>query len=204
MSILSASMGISRYRVMEPVNNEVLGEIPQRLKEFSFRDIDDTTDERSFGWTNIDDFLDVSWTKSPPEKGQYLTFSLRLETRRVSPAVFKKHFQIALNKEMAQNKEAGKEFISRARKQEIREQVMLKLRARALPIPTTFDVAWDTNSGRVILDTTNTKAKALFEDHFQASFDLHLEPLTPFYLALNMLGEEAASTLENLEPTQFA
>jgi hypothetical protein len=69
--------------------------------------IDATTDERSFGWTNIDDMLDVGFTQSPPEKAHYLAFSLRLETRRVQPAVFKKHYQIALKAETAKAKEQG-------------------------------------------------------------------------------------------------
>lgn len=203
MGILSASTGLTRYRIMDDVTNELLRDIPQRLRQNRFHDIDDSAEERSFGWTNIDDMLDVEWTQSPPEKAHYFAFTLRLETRRVQPAVFKKHFQIAIKKDLAQAKEQGKNYVSRARKQEIKEQVMLRLRARSLPIPAVFDVIWNTQNHRIFLDTTNAKARALFEDHFFNTFELRLEPLTPFFLAMDQLGEDAARTLEDLEPSIF-
>lgn len=203
MSFLSSSVALTRYRIVEDVPSTLYQAVPTRLKEWAFRDIDATTDERSFGWTNIDDMLDVAFASSPPEKAHYLAFSLRLETRRVQPAVFKKHYQIALKAETAKAKEQGKNFLSRDRKRELKEQVELKLRARSLPVPAIFSALWNTQDNQVWLDTTNAKARALFEDLFAMTFELHLEPLSPFFLALEMLGEDAAASLENLEPTLF-
>ena len=203
MSILSASLGLTRYRIIEEVPNELLGQIPEKLKQFCFVDIDATADERSFGWTNFDDMLDMNWTQSPPEKAEYFVFKLRLDTRRIPPSVLKKHLTIALNKELEHNKEQGKNFVSRDRKREIKEQVTLRLRARSFPIPAVFDVMWTPSANRVYLDTTNAKVRALFEDYFALTFDLHLEPLTPFFMAMDVLGEEAAPRLESLEPTIF-
>jgi len=203
LSILSASTGLTRYRVIEEVSDDFLRELPEKLKQFKFIDIDNTAEERSFGWTNFDDMLDMEWIQSPPEKANYFTFALRLDTRRIQPAVLKKHFTIALNKELAQAKEQGKNFVSRDRKREIKEQVTLRLRAKSLPIPAVFDVIWDPSNNRIYIDTTNAKACALFEDYFTLTFDLHLEPLTPFFLAMDILGEEAAGKLENLDPTIF-
>lgn len=203
MSILSASLGLTRYRIIEEVPKELLSEVPEKLQQFCFVDIDATADERSFGWTNIDDMLDMNWTQSPPEKAEYFTFSLRLDTRRIPPAVLKKHNTIALNKELAHNKEQGKNFVSRDRKKEIKEQVTLRLRARTFPIPASFDVIWNPSVNRVYLTTTNSKVRALFEDYFALTFELHLEPLTPFFQAMEVMGEDAAPKLENLEPTIF-
>jgi hypothetical protein len=166
-------------------------------------DIDGTADERAFGWANIDDMLDMNWTVSPPEKANYFAFSLRLDTRRIPPSVLKKHNTIAVNKELAHNKEQGKNFVSRDRKREIKEQVALRLRARTLPIPAVFDIIWNPTTNRIYLSTTNAKVRSLFEDHFTLTFDLHLEPLTPFFMAMDILGEDAAPRLENLDPTIF-
>ena len=203
MSILSASLGLTRYRIIEEVSNELLQQVPDKLKQFCMVDIDGTADERSFGWTNIDDMLDMNWTQSPPEKADYFAFGLRLDTRRISPAVLKKHNTIALNKELEHNKEQGKNFVSRDRKREVKEQVTLRLRARTLPIPAVFDIIWNPAANRIYLTTTNAKVCALFEDQFTLTFDLHLEPLTPFFMAMDILGEEAAPRLENLDPTIF-
>jgi DNA recombination-dependent growth factor C len=201
--ILSASLGLTRYRVVEDIPDSLWREAPKLLQDNAFRDIDDTVDERSFGWCNLDNMLDMAWADSPPEKGHYLCFSLRLDTRRIPPAVFKKHVMIALAQELAQAKAEGKAFLSKDRRREIKDQVMLRLRARSLPIPAVFDAVWNTQSGRILFCSTNSKAKGLFEDHFQLTFGLTLEPLTPFFLAMDMLGEAAASRLETLEPTSF-
>nr|WP_279593521.1 hypothetical protein [Pseudodesulfovibrio sp. S3-i] len=194
---------MTRYRIIEEVSNELLQKVPDKLKQFCMVDIDGTADERSFGWTNIDDMLDMNWTQSPPEKADYFAFGLRLDTRRISPAVLKKHNTIALNKELEHNKEQGKNFVSRDRKREVKEQVTLRLRARTLPIPAVFDIIWNPAANRIYLTTTNAKVCALFEDQFTLTFDLHLEPLTPFFMAMDILGEEAAPRLENLDPTIF-
>ncbi len=205
MPILSASLGITRYRVVGDIPDSLWREAPERLKggDVVFRDIDASVEERSFGWCNLDNMLDLDWADSPPEKGHYLCFSLRLDTRRIPPAVFKKHCLIALTQELAQAKAEGKAFISKDRRREIKDQVMLRLRARSLPIPAVFDVVWNTQSGRVLLLTTNSKVKAMFEEHFEKTFGLELEALTPFALAAEMLGEAAVSRLENIEPTAF-
>ena len=204
MSILSASTGLTRYRIMEEVTDEQIREFPDKLRKYAFIDIDSTTDERSFGWTNIDDFLDVQWRKSPPEKAHYMAFSLRLETRRIAPAVMKKHLLIAMEAELEKAKELGKNYVSRSRKAELKDQVRIRLMARSLPIPAVFDAVWNLNNHHLLLDTTNAKACSLFEDHFKECFELTLEPLTPFYLAMDMLGgEKAAPKLEALDPTLF-
>ncbi len=203
MPILSASLGLTRYRVVEAIPDSLWAEAHKRLKDNAFRDIDATTDERAWGWCNIDNMLDMDWADSPPEKGHFLCFSLRLDTRRIPPAVFKKHCMIALASELEQAKAEGKAFISKDRRREIREMVMLRLRARSLPVPAVFDAVWNMQTGRVLFCSTNAKAKTLFEDHFNLSFGLNLEPLTPFFLAMDMLGEAATQRLETLEPTNF-
>lgn len=203
MSLISSSTGLTRYRVVEDVPDELFRQVPELLKRHAFQDIDNTADERSFGWTNFDDMLDTEWVESIPDKGQFIVFSLRLETRRIPPATLKKHFNIALKRELIQAKEQGKNFLSRDRKKEIKEQVTLKLRARFLPIPAVFDAAWDVRTNRVYFDSGNAKSRELFEDCFKLTFDLSLEPLTPFFLARDMLGEDMVAKLEGLEPTIF-
>lgn len=203
MPILSASVGLTRYRIVEEIPDTLIREIPELLTKFAFKDIDHTAEERSFGWVNFDDMLDDKWSVSPPEKGEYFTFALRLDTRRIQPAVLKKHLQIALNHEMAEAKKEGKNFISRDRKREIKDQVTLKLRARSLPIPAIFDVVWNVPENRLYLATTNAKVMDMFEQYFDDTFQLNLEPLTPFFLAMDKLGEEAVQKLESLDPTIF-
>ena len=108
MSILSASCSFTRFKITEPVPKELWMEIPAKLRQFAFQDIDDIAEERGWGWTSFEDMLDMQWRSAPPEKGAYLAFALRLDTRRIPPAVLKKYVTIALREEEGRIKEQGK------------------------------------------------------------------------------------------------
>ncbi|MEW5773837.1 MAG: recombination-associated protein RdgC [Thermodesulfobacteriota bacterium] len=203
MGFLAGAAAFTRYRITEPVPDTLWAEVADRLKKNAFREIDDTADERSFGWVSFEDMLDPAWREAPPQKGAYLAFSLRLDTRRVPPAVYKKHFLLALREEERKAQEAGRKFVSRERKKELREQVKLRLMVRTLPIPAVFEAVWNTQTGVIWLGSVTPKLRSLFEDHFTLTFNLHLEPLTPTRLALDVLGEARARELDNLEPTIF-
>ena len=190
MGLLGASCSFTRFRITDTVPKEFWMEIPSKLKQFAFQDIDDIAEERGWGWTSFEDMLDTQWRSAPPEKGAYLAFALRLDTRRIPPAVLKKHVMIALREE-------------EARINELRDQVKLRLMGRFLPIPAVFDVAWATDENIVYLASAQTKLIELFMNHFTLTFDLHLEPLTPYALAASMLDEKSLARLDNLEPTSF-
>ncbi len=202
---MSASAGMTRYRIVEDdIPSSLWHEIEDRLKRNAFRDIDGSAEERSFGWVSFDNMLDPEFALCPPEKGPYLTFTLRLDTRRIPPAVLKKHVAVAMNQAMQAMREQGKKFLAKEQKAEIRDQVELRLRARTLPIPACFDVIWDTNRQRVYIASTQSKLTELFEELFTHTFGLHLEPLTPYFLALDSIGVGRQAELDEFEPTVFA
>jgi DNA recombination-dependent growth factor C len=205
LGFMSASVGLTRYRIVEEdISSSLWHEIEDRLKRNAFRDIDNSAEERSFGWVSFDNMLDPDFALCPPEKGPYLTFTLRLDTRRIPPAVMKKHVAVALNQAMQAMREQGKKFLTKEQKTEIREQVELRLRARSLPIPACFDVVWDTTSQHVWIASTQSKLTELFEELFTHTFGLHLEPLTPYFQALKDLGAARQTELDGFEPTLFA
>ncbi|MDL2307101.1 recombination-associated protein RdgC [Desulfovibrio sp. OttesenSCG-928-C06] len=204
MSFLKTSTSFSRFKVRDEVENSFWQEVGDKLRQFSFKDIDELPEDRAWGWASFEDMLDVDWRYNPPQKGaEYLTFTLRLETRRVPPAVIKKHFGLALRKEEEQIKQLNKTFVSRERKKEIKEQVMMVLKKRFLPIPAEFQVIWNTTTGEVWFASTQGKMLEIFEEFFTHSFGLYLERLTPYGLAAEILGEDQLSKLDSLESTSF-
>lgn len=203
MSFQKASTSFTRFRIIDDIPSELWASIPEKLRQFAFIDIDDIAEERAFGWTSFDDMLDTEWKLSPPEKADFLTFSLRLDTRRIPPAVIRKHVRLALRDEEERIKALGKKFVGRERKKEITEQVKLRLMGRFLPIPAEFQVVWNTRTGRVYFASTQTKMIELFLDLFTRTFDLRLEQLLPYSLALTMFGEGISTKLDAVESTQF-
>lgn len=203
MSFLKSSTSFTRFRLVDDIPTGFWATLPDKLKQFAFQDIDEIPQERSHGWTNFDDMLDTNWRVSPPEKAEYVVFSLRLDTRRIPPAVLKKHARIAFEDEERRMKDLGKKFVGRERKKELTEQVKLRLMGRFLPIPAEMQVVWATQAGRIYLASTQGKVIEMFMEYFVLTFDLHIEQLLPYSMALSLLGEEAASRLDDVAPTQF-
>jgi DNA recombination-dependent growth factor C len=203
LGILSASVSLTRYRIVEKVPDNLWPNIPDLLIKHSFQEIENSAEERSFGWTCLDDMLDTNWETAAPKKGSYLTFALRLDTRRVPPAVLKKHYTLELEKLKNSMQEQGKKFVSKEQKKELKDQVRLKLLAKTLPVPAQFDVFWNVGNNRVYLASTTDKIRQMFEELFTQSFELHLEAQDPYFLALNELGAERSSELNSFEPSLF-
>ena len=203
MGFNSSSVSFTRFKINEDIPDSLWGEIPSRLKQFAFQEIENIPQERGWGWVNFDDMLDSSWHTSPPEKGHYLVFSLRLDTRRVPPAVLKKHQTLALREEEEKAKQLGHKFISRTRKRELKEAVKAKLLARSFPIPAEFNVIWNRDSGIIYFASTHTQMLAMFTDSFAKTFELDLEELTPYTLAMHLCGGDIAPKLDAIAATSF-
>ncbi|MBO4316762.1 MAG: recombination-associated protein RdgC [Mailhella sp.] len=197
-----STTSFTRFRVLDAIPSGM--DFEARLKRFAFIDIDDIAEERSFGWTNFDDMLDTEWKVSPPQKADYLTFSLRLDSRRISPAVFKKYYRLAIQAEEKAMAEQGKKFIPKDRRKEIREQVKFSLLAKTLPIPAEFQVVWQITGNLLYLASTQSKVIELFTDLFTRTFDLSLEEMLPYSLASSLLGDGCEAALDSLEATSFS
>ena len=204
MGFCNTSCSFTRFRILDPVPAELWTQITDRLKQHAFLDIDDTAEMQAHGWVCFEDMLDNQWMSAPPQKGSYIVFSLRLDTRRIPSGVIKKYLALALQEEKARIQAQNKNFISRERKKELKEQVMLRLRQRFLPVPGEFNVVWATDRNEVWFASTQNKLIDLFVEKFLLTFDLHLEQMTPYNVACANLDEDSQVRLDQLEPTSFA
>ncbi|MDR1856982.1 MAG: recombination-associated protein RdgC [Desulfovibrio sp.] len=202
MGFMNSSCSFTRFRIMDPVPEALWREIPDRLKQHAFVDIDATPEMHSHGWVCFDDMLDVEWMTAPPQKGALYTFSLRVDTRRIPAGVIKKHLAIALQEEKERQGASGKKFVSKERKKELKEEVLLALRGRFLPVPAEFNVFWEED--RVWFASVQGKMLDLFMDFFHETFGLTLEQMTPYMLASTILDEDGMTELDRIEPAVFA
>lgn len=203
MSFLNSSTSFTRLRIVDEIPRDLWPNIRDLLLKYAFQDIDNIAQERAYGWTSFDDMLDTNWEKSPIDKADYICFSLRLDTRRIPPAVLKKHTRLALMEEEKKLHELGKKFVPKERRTEIKKQVELMLLTRFLPIPAEFQVVWSTQRNMIYFASTQQKMLDLFEEHFVLTFNLRLEQLTPYSLSLQLLGDDISKNLDALEVTKF-
>lgn len=201
MGFANNSCSFTRFRILDPVSDSLIAEIPQKLAQYAFNDIEDLPEMQAWGWVCYEDMLDSAWSTAPPFKGEYVVFSLRLDTRRIPAGVIKKHLALAIRKESQEHPD--RKFISRERKKELREQVLLRLRQRFLPTPAEFNVVWNLRTHAVWFASIQSKMIDLFCEYFLNTFGLHLEQLTPYNLAVDLLGEELSERLDSIQTTRF-
>ena len=201
--IVSSSISMTRFRVIDPITHDLWTQIPDRLRQFAFQEIDDLPELLAYGWTCLEDMLDTEWRTAPPQKGNYFTFSLRLDTRRIPPAIIKKQLSLAMKAEKEKLEAQGKKFISRERKKELKEQVLLRLRQRFLPTPAEFNVVWEPDRNEVWFASTQGKMIDLFMEAFLNTFDLYLEQIEPYSLAEGLLDDVEMGKLDSSKSTRF-
>lgn len=189
----NGSIALTVFTIENPA--AVTGE---KLKKYAFRSIDSLNAEtKAHGWTSIEDMLDVDWQFSTPEKGHYLCFSLRVDTRKISQPVLKKHLAEALREEAEKNSTEGKTYVSRSRKRELKELYTARLLAKTDPVPVTVDVAFDTQSGLLYVGSTSTAHLELVAELFTQSFGQ--EPLpVPIAVDVSHILQELYGASRNI------
>jgi DNA recombination-dependent growth factor C len=200
MGIYSKSLSCTRYFVRGETPPDFLTWMDERLQSYLFRDIDDTTDEKAWGWVELDNLLQTSFEGGKAHKGEYLAFSLRIDTRKVPAAVFRRHFLLA---EQTLRGQQRFRRLSRQQKLELKKTVMQDLLRRQMPQPALFDIVWHPSQQRLWLFATSPKVREIFETLFRETFELDIYLLFPYTLAQELLDPAALDKLEMVEPAAF-
>jgi DNA recombination-dependent growth factor C len=178
--------------------DDYLEEFPKRISRFSFRNIGEDSDrERSAGWVNIMDMFDnrpgaIEYLKEP-----CIALSWRVDLRKVPAKALKQYSREAEEKIKASE---GLEFLSKKRRQEIREGVETVLMKRAIPRSQTYDMIWNLHTRLVIFGAVSNKLSDEFSEFFLQCFGLHLKAIFPYSMATQILERENKdpSLIDNL------
>lgn len=201
MSFLGGSASFARFAVMGELPDNPLDFITDRVRACSFVDIDDNFEEYSIGWVSVMSMFDSAFEYASHFCGDYVTLSLRVDERKVSPSILKKFAQ---KEEERIRKEKQIPKLSRTAKSEIKERIKAELTRKAFPIPAVYDVVWSLSESSLYFFSTNKKAQALLEDFFKDSFGLSLQVQIPYVVAENLLNDEdQLALLERLAPEIF-
>lgn len=181
MGLFSGSVSYIRYKVKGKIPNGIKNVALEKLKEFSFREIDPLSlSEKSAGWVSAENMASTFFDDLHFAKDPYLVFSLRIDARRVPALAMKAAF---LREEIKYKKATGLERLRKKDKDLLKEQVHIDLIKKALPTPSVYDISWNTSTGTVLFFSTSRKANEEFLSFFSRSFDIKLIPLVPFELA---------------------
>ena len=134
MSFLKGTASFVRFSVEGQLPENSLDFIAKRVMAFSFKDIDETYDEYSIGWVSVLNMFDTQFAYASYVAGDYITLTLRIDERKVSPAILKKFLQ---KEEEKVRLERQVPRLSRSVRVQIKERIKTELMRKAIPIPAT-------------------------------------------------------------------
>ncbi len=197
MGFLKGTASFVKFSVDGQLPENPLDFIAKRVIAYSFQDIDDTYDEYSIGWVSILNMFDSQFAFASYVAGDYITLTLRIDERKVSPAILKKFVQ---KEEERVRREQQVPKLSRSTKVQIKERIRTELMRKSIPIPSTFELCWNLSHSTLLFFSTNKKIHAVLEDFFKESFDLLLRQQIPYTIAEFLVDEDQAALLERLSP----
>lgn len=200
MGFLKGSASFVRFSVVGELPENSLEFIAQRVIAFTFKDIDDTYDEYSIGWVSVLNMFDTQFAYASYVAGDYITLTLRVDERKVSPAILKK---IVQKEEERVRLEQQVPKLSRSMKVQIKERIRTELMRKAIPIPATYEMCWSLSDQTLYFFSTNKKAHAILEDYFKESFGLLLKQQIPYTIAEHLVDEDMLEKLDRLSPEIF-
>ncbi len=200
MGFISGSASFVRFGVEGDLPDNLWDFIAERVSAFSFEDIDDTYDEYSIGWVSVLNMFDSDFEYGSYANGDYVTLTLRVDERKVSPAILKK---FCLKEEERVKKEKQIPKISRTVKSEIKERMRVELMRKSIPIPAVYDLCWNLSDSTLLFFSTNKKAHTVLEDFFKETFGLLLMQQVPYITAEHLLTEEENTKLSSIGPDIF-
>lgn len=200
MSFFKGTASFVRFSVEGQLPENSLDFIAKRVMAFSFKDIDETYDEYSIGWVSVLNMFDTQFAYASYVAGDYITLTLRIDERKVSPAILKK-FQQKEEEKVRLERKVPK--LSRSVRVQIKERIKTELMRKAIPIPATFELCWNLSNSTLLFFSTNKKVHSVVEDFFKESFGLLIRQQIPYVVAEHLVDEELLSRLSSLSPEIF-
>ena len=202
MGVYANTVSITQYTITGDLpKSDQFPWFSEKLSARGFRSIENSAEESSEGWTLVDHPDDAAF-EAPSDfwRDNYLVFSLRRDQRKVPAALLKSHAGREGGAFLAQHPNLRR--APKKKREEIKEQVQLRLLTKSLPIPSSVDVVWDQRSGVLTLFSLGTKVLERFEDHFRKTFE-GFSPVNvhPFARARMLLEGQM---LEKLEAANLA
>lgn len=162
MGFIKGGLTISRFKILE--GSEIFADtdrVFQALHNFRFHPIEGASDQAQ-GWSLFDTPFDEEHSLGFREEtvlfDNYFAFCLRVDRKRVPGSVKK----IEVDKAIRAERVTSGAPVSKARKMEIKDSVMLHLMARATAVPAATEVLVDREAGVIYVATGQTKNLEVF------------------------------------------
>ncbi|HOW56569.1 MAG TPA: hypothetical protein PKZ12_01100 [Smithellaceae bacterium] len=177
MGLLKGNISFVRFHVDGRLPAGFLNFVNNRIKGNSFREIKTAAQDKCAGWVSLTDVLDSNFTEANYALGDYLIFSLRIDRKKIPPALIKIK---VMEEEKRYLAESGKDRINKAVAAGIRDKVQAGLLAKSEPVPSFYDVCWQVSQNTVYFSCLADKVADDFAQLFKETFSLSLQRILPW------------------------
>ena len=202
MSLLSASVSITRYRVEGKLETPVLETVAAALHENAISEIDDQALEKVSGWTSFEKPYQPDFRGSNFVFGAHLVFALRIDKKNIPAKLIQKNFMMESARRLA---ESGRQYLSRNEKKIIKDHVIAALNLKVPATPHVYDIIWNYEESVLWFFSNLKAANEELETLFLRSFHMTLIRMFPYTAAQLSADLSAAEkdVLLKLSPTRF-
>jgi hypothetical protein len=190
MGILNNTVSICQFQVLgDTPQAELVNRVGEGLVRDGFRSIEQTSEELSSGWVQLDDYQESGFNGPHTyQHDHYFAFSLRIDQRKLPATLLKPYILKAEADWLAENPQFNR--MPKQQRENLRDAVRGSLFAKTLPSPAIYDAVWDTRGNLVTFCSLGTKVIDQFVDLFKKSFTgLRLVPLHPFARAGQVIDD---------------
>lgn len=195
MSLLQGTVSLKRFLVLGPVPAEK--DLLAGLEQDQFRPFQDGLEEERLGWCDWRNPLIVPPDGNWVSQDRFAVFALRMDTRRVPPALLKAHVDLRLQ---SLQREKDLAFVGKEARISLADEVKVELLRKVLPTPRMVEVAWDLKGGVLWTTASSSKAQGALSSLFIKSFGCEIHPLAPLVLAGRLCPELPVESLMALDP----
>jgi len=201
MPFLSPTVTFTRYIVKDRLPENFRAMALEEISARAFREQHAGVSEIALGWAAAKDPFREEITMEDIAFSDFLIISLRVDKRSVPATLLKKFCSMEERRTLA---ERQLQRLTSKMKKEIRERTRLQLLAKALPVPSTYDLCWNISTGSVLFFSRQDRVCGMVEDLFKTTFNMRLYPVMPYTLGLQMIDRDSnIEAYETMRPEVF-
>jgi DNA recombination-dependent growth factor C len=188
-------VSLKRFLVMGPVPDEK--DLQAGLDQDQFRPFQDGLEEERMGWCDWRNPLITPPDEDWVSQERFAVFGLRIDTRRVPPALLKAHVDLRLQ---TLQKEKDLAFVGKEARISLKDEIKEELLRKVLPTPKVVEVAWDLKGGILWTPASSSKTQGVLSTLFIKSFGCEIHPLAPLVLSGRLCPDLSVEALMGMDP----
>lgn len=201
-------MGAMKGR-MSPLGLQAQGTVEDwdkalgQIVRYRFQPVDPAAGkESSFGWVQLTDPFEMSFTKSNVFYGEHLVgLTFRMDSIQIPGGQFRLHLTKRLRDLKAERK--GEE-ISKREQARVKDDLRAEWVRKMMPTIKLYEMVFHTATGRVWFFGKSKSVVDTFQQVFLDTFGVTLQPDSAYTVALQTLGPKVAEQLLELEDVRFS